>query len=64
MPKRLTQQQQEQLDRLIGDNPVAQYLIKQGLPLTRQNYIDLNWLGDLPDDIDEEEAEFIGLLPD
>jgi hypothetical protein len=35
-----------------------------GVPLTKKNYIDLNWFGDKPDDIDEDEQAVLDALPD
>jgi hypothetical protein len=39
-------------------NPMLAYMIKNGLPLTRQTWIDLNWGGDTPKPwTAEDEAE-------
>lgn len=38
-------------------------MIKNGQPLTRQTYINLNWQGNLPAEVDEDEQEVLDLLP-
>jgi hypothetical protein len=38
-------------------------MIKNGRPLTRQSYINLNWQGNLPAEVDEDEQEVLDLLP-
>ena len=53
---------QAALDRLLGSNPVLEFMVKHGVPLTRSNYIDLNWLGDPPDEFDEDEKAVIDAL--
>ena len=54
---------QEELRRLSGSNPVLNYMIQRGLPLTRAKYIRLNW-GQLPEEVDDEdERRVLELLP-
>jgi hypothetical protein len=38
-------------------------LIREGLPLSWEAYVDLNYFGDEPDELDEVEAEIKELLP-
>ena len=52
----------EDLANLLGQNEVLQRLIREGLPLTVKNYIDLNWWGDTPEELDEEEIHLLELL--
>lgn len=41
----------------VGD-PILDWMKKYGVPLTRENYLDLNYLGNVPDEIGPEiEAE-------
>lgn len=37
-------------------------MIRDGVPLTAKNYIDLNFFGNLPDEIDEDERMVIRAL--
>jgi hypothetical protein len=37
-------------------------LTQEKLPLTVKNYIDLNWWGDVPEELDEEELHVLDLL--
>ena len=48
-----------------GPNMVADYLVRRGIPLTRENYIDLNWMDGAPDpsEMDPDEQAFIADLP-
>lgn len=36
------------LKRLIGSSPVLEHMVKHGVPLTRENYIAMNWGGAAP----------------
>jgi hypothetical protein len=40
-----------------SDDVVVQLLLRVGLPVTRRNYIELNWLGEVPEWGAELEAE-------
>jgi hypothetical protein len=37
-------------------------LIREKLPLTAENYIALNWWGELPEEMDEDELHVIDLI--
>ena len=41
---------------------VLQRLIREKLPLTAENYIALNWWGELPEEMDEDELHVIDLI--
>jgi len=41
---------------------VLRLLIQEKVPLTVKNYVDVNYWGDLPDDIDEDERDVIDAL--
>ena len=45
----------------LADDPLAQWMRKKNIPLTRDNYIDLNWGEARPDPWD---AEAEAMLPD
>jgi hypothetical protein len=51
----------EELKTLSGTDPVLALMLREGIPLTRENYIAVNWLGDPPDPwTDEDELpEFL-----
>lgn len=51
-----------ELKRRAGHDPVLDQMIREGHPLTAQDYIDAQWLGDTPEEIDTAEAEVIALL--
>ena len=43
---------------LIEENGIVKMMIKFNIPLTRQNYLDLAYMGDVPEELSaEEEAE-------
>ncbi len=49
----------EELERWLGHDLILQELTRdRGLP-TVKDYIDINWGGDLPDEIDAEDAEVL-----
>ena len=39
------------------DDPISAYLMKQGIPVTRENWIDLNWVGEPPDPWTQEDEQ-------
>ena len=41
---------QAELESLTGEYPILRRMIRHGVPLTRDNYIALNWGPDLPKD--------------
>ena len=51
-----------ELESRLGHDPVLRRLIRDGVPLTVKNYVDMNWWGNPPDHIDEEEREVIDAL--
>jgi len=46
----------------LGHDPVLQYMTREGHPLTAEIYIELNWGGVLPDEIDPEDEELLAAL--
>ena len=62
-PSELSSRQRAELIRLSGTNPLLSSMLKRGEPLTRQAYINLNWQGNLPAEVDEDEQEVLDLLP-
>jgi hypothetical protein len=55
----------EDLKTLSGTDPVLAYMIAENIPLTRENYIAVNWLGDPPDPwTGEDEDELPEFLQD
>ena len=52
----------EGLESQLGHNAVLRRLIQEGVPLTAKNYIDMNWWGNPPDEIDEDEQLVIRSL--
>ena len=57
---------QERLDYLVGQDATLKHMIRAGLPLTKQTYLDMNWPDDKPegpDDMSGEEADILALLP-
>ena len=38
------------MQRQIGSSPVLKRMVEAGIPLTRENFIDLNWLGKPPEE--------------
>lgn len=46
----------------LGESTALQYLVRAGLPLTVKNYVDLNYWGELPDEIDPDEQERLDAL--
>jgi hypothetical protein len=52
----------EALVSQLGQNEVLQRLIRERLPLTAENYIALNWWGEPPEEMDEDELHIIDLL--
>lgn len=40
-----------------GTDPVVEWLNKNNLPVTRENYIDVNWMGSPPDPWTQEDEE-------
>jgi len=38
--------------------------MRAGIPLTKTNYIDLNYLGTPPEEMDEDDAALLAMLPD
>jgi hypothetical protein len=52
----------EGLVHLLGQNEVLQRLIRERLPLTADNYIALNWWGEMPEEFDEDDLHVINLL--
>jgi hypothetical protein len=49
------------LTRLAGEDEVLAYLIRKGPPLSWEAYVDLNYFGNEPDELDE--AQIKELLP-
>ncbi len=52
----------EALARHLGHSPVLQSLIRAGHPLTVENYVDMNWWGELPAELEPEEQELLDAL--
>jgi hypothetical protein len=52
----------EDLVSQLGHNAVLRRLIQEGVPLTAKNYIDMNWWGNPPSEIDEDEKMVIRSL--
>jgi methylphosphotriester-DNA--protein-cysteine methyltransferase len=52
----------EELARHLGQNAVLRRLIQEGLPLTVKNYVDMNYWGQVPENIDEEDQSVIDAL--
>jgi hypothetical protein len=51
--------------QILADDPLAAFMRKEKIPLTRENYIALNYLGELPDDwTPEDEADLPAELQD
>ena len=48
------------MTRLAGEDDLLAYLIRKGLPLSWEAYVDLNYFGN---ELDEVEAEIKELLP-
>jgi hypothetical protein len=49
----------------LADDPLAVFMRKEKIPLTRENYIALNYLGELPEDwTPEDEADLPAELQD
>jgi hypothetical protein len=49
----------------LADDPLAVFMRKEKIPLTRENYIALNYLGELPEDWrPEDEADLPAELQD
>jgi hypothetical protein len=44
-------------EALVSDDHVLNFMRKNAIPLTRRNYIDLNWLGDPPEEPLDYELE-------
>ena len=51
-----------ELKRRVGHDRVLDQMIQGGYPLTADEYIKAQWLGDTPEEIDAKEAEVIALL--
>lgn len=50
------------LENQLGHNAVLRRLIQEKVPLTVKNYVDMNYWGNLPDQIDEDERDVIDAL--
>lgn len=62
-PRMPPSEREEALTRLAGEDDLLAYLIREGLPLSWEAYVDLNYFGNEPDELDEVEAEIKELLP-
>jgi len=62
-PRMPSSERQAALTRLAGEDDLLAYLIRKGLPLSWEAYVDLNYFGNEPDELDEVEAEIKELLP-
>ena len=51
----------EELKGLAGQYPTLEYMILNKIPLTRENYLDLDWPDRKPED--ESDAEYQASLP-
>jgi hypothetical protein len=51
-----------ELEHRSGQHPVLKRLLRDGRLPTVEEYIDVNWWGELPEEIDVEEQEVIELL--
>ena len=45
-----------------GHNPVLGLMIREGSPLTVDEYINVQWRGEPPEDLDEHQSNIIALL--
>ncbi len=52
----------EELQRRLGHDLILQELTRDGGHPTVKDYIDLNWGGELPDEIDAEDAEVLDAI--
>ena len=50
------------LARHLGHDTVLQWLIRTGHPLTVENYVDMNWLGELPAELEPDQQELLDAL--
>ena len=48
-----------ELERLRGTDPIVDTMLRHNIPLTREHYLDMAFLGRDPDDLDAEEEEDI-----
>ncbi len=51
-----------ELESRAGHDPVLELLLRREALPTAKDYIDVNWWGELPPEIDNEEQEIIDLL--
>jgi len=52
----------EELERRLGHDLILKELIRDGGLPTVKDYIDLNWGGELPEEIDVEDAETLDAI--
>jgi hypothetical protein len=45
-----------------GHNPVLGLMIREGCPLTVEEYINVQWSGEPPEELNEHESQIIALL--
>ena len=50
------------LERHLGQDPILKLMVDERYPLTAEAYIDLNWFGERPEELDPEEQEIIDAL--
>jgi hypothetical protein len=51
-----------ELKRRAGLNPVLGLMIREGCPLTVEEYINVQWSGEPPEELNEHETKIIALL--
>ena len=52
----------EVLQRHLGHDPVLQWLICAGHPLTVESYVNANWLDELPAELEPDQQELLDAL--
>ena len=51
-----------ELERLSGHDPVLEHLLRRSALPTADEYIDMQWMGVMPEGVDEEEQHVIDVL--